>query len=141
MAFPYGRILNPIDLAENPAKVLQVATDFARQNDGTIFLIYVIPAFVQPGDLPSYVPQYRAEKEVAHEKLEDIASRYLVGIKYEIVVEVGSPALAILRAATTLSADVIIMATHGRTGFNRAFFGSVAEEVLRETPCPVLTIR
>ena len=77
---------------------------------------------------------------MAREKLEQIAWKYLRGVEYELVTDLGSPATAILRVATTLSADVIVMATHGRTGFSRAFFGSIAEDVLREAPCPVLTV-
>jgi universal stress protein A len=140
MAFPYRRILNPIDFEDNSIGAVEVAGEFAHQNDGTVFLTYVVPAFVQPTELPRYVPAYRADENVAREKLEQIAQKYLRGVEYEIVTDVGSPATAILRAATALSADVIVMATHGRTGFSRAFFGSIAEDVLREAPCPVLTV-
>ncbi len=77
---------------------------------------------------------------MAREQLEQIARKYLRGVEYELVTDLGSPATAILKVATTLSADVIVMTTHGRTGFSRAYFGSVAEDVLREAPCPVLTL-
>jgi universal stress protein A len=138
--FPYRRILNPIDFSENSFRAVDVAAGFACQNDGTVFLLYVVPAFERPTELPTYVPEYSAEKEVAREKLEEIAYSYLRGVNYEILTDAGNPARAILRAAVTVSSDVIIMTTHGRTGFSRAFFGSVAEDVLREAPCPVITI-
>jgi len=140
MAFPYKRILNPVDFEENSIRAVEVAAEFARQNDGTLVLLYVVPTFVQPTELPRYVPADRADENVAREKLEQIARKYLRGVEYELVMDRGSPATAILRAATTLSADVIVMATHGRTGFSRAYFGSIAEDVLREAPCPVLTV-
>ena len=140
MAFPYRRILNPVDFEENSIRAVEVAAGFARQNDGTVVLLYVVPTSVQPAELPTYVEAYRAEESVAREKLQQIARKYLRGVEYELVTQLGSPATAILRAATTLSADVIVMATHGRTGFSRAFFGSIAEDVLREAPCPVLTV-
>jgi universal stress protein A len=138
--FPYRRILSPIDFDERSSRVVEVAAEFARQNDGIVFLLYVIPGLVQPTELATYIPEHRAEKDVAREKLEQIALKYLRGVSYEIVTEVGSPAAAILRVASTVSADVIVMATHGRTGFSRSFFGSVAEDVLREAPCPVLMV-
>jgi acetoin utilization protein AcuB len=53
----------------------------------------------------------------------------------------GDPAGTILKAERRLAADVVIMATHGRRGFKRVFLGSVAEMVLRESICPVLTVR
>lgn len=53
----------------------------------------------------------------------------------------GIPAAEILRAARGARADLIVMGTHGRTGFSRFFMGSVAERVVRESPCAVLTVR
>ena len=140
MAFPYRRILNPVDFEENSIRAVEVAAEFARQNEGTVVLLHVVPTFVQPTELPRYLPAYSAEENVAREQLEQIARKYLRGVEYELVTDLGSPATAILKVATTLSADVIVMATHGRTGFSRAYFGSVAEDVLREAPCPVLTL-
>ena len=127
MAFPYRRILNPVDFEENSIRAVEVAAEFARQNDGTVVLLYVVPTFVQPAELLTYVQAYKAEENAAREKLGQIARKYLRSVKYEIATDVGSPATAILTAATTRSADVIVMATHGRTGFSRAFFGSIAE--------------
>ena len=54
---------------------------------------------------------------------------------------VGAPAKAIVQLAADVSADLIVVGTHGRTGFNRLMFGSVAEKVARTAPCPVLTVR
>lgn len=144
MAFPYRRILNPIDLDENSIKSIEVAAEFARQNDGTVILLHVIPAFPisrcsldnTSGGLPtSTIPE-----DEARAKLEEVARKCLRGIENQLMVCLGDPTAAILGAATDLVADVIIMETHGRTGFSRAFFGSIAEEVLREAPCPVLTV-
>ena len=97
----------------NSIRAVEVAAEFARQNDGTVVLFYVVPTFVQPTELHRYVPADRPEENVVREKLEQIARKYLRGVEYEIMTDVGSPATAILSAATTLSADVIVMATHG----------------------------
>jgi nucleotide-binding universal stress UspA family protein len=53
----------------------------------------------------------------------------------------GAPATEILRTARALECDLIVMGTHGRTGVGRLLMGSVAEEVLRKAPCPVLTVK
>jgi nucleotide-binding universal stress UspA family protein len=53
----------------------------------------------------------------------------------------GSAATVITETASETGADMIVMGTHGRTGLSRLMMGSVAEEVLRRAPCPVLTIR
>jgi len=56
-------------------------------------------------------------------------------------VRVGAAAKAIVQLATDISADLVVVGTHGRTGFDRLMFGSVAEKVVRTAPCPVLTVR
>lgn len=56
-------------------------------------------------------------------------------------VRVGAAAKAIVQLASDVSADLVVVGTHGRTGFDRMMFGSVAEKVVRSAPCPVLTVR
>jgi len=61
--------------------------------------------------------------------------------RWDVQVTAGDSADAIVRMATELGADLIVMATHGRTGFQHIVLGSVAEKVVRHAPGPVLTIR
>jgi nucleotide-binding universal stress UspA family protein len=61
------------------------------------------------------------------------------GVEHRL--EQGDPAAEIVRVAEELPADFIVLGTHGRTGLLRLLMGSVAEEVVRKAPCPVLTIR
>jgi nucleotide-binding universal stress UspA family protein len=63
------------------------------------------------------------------------------GVEAERRLEEGDPVEAILRVAEEIGADLIVMGTHGRTGLSRLFMGSVAEQVLRRAPCPVLTLK
>jgi len=82
-----------------------------------------------------------AEK-VSREKLQKIAQERLHGgIHHEILTRVGDAAKSILETAEEVGAELIVMATHGRTGISHFFLGSVAERVVREALCPVLTIR
>jgi nucleotide-binding universal stress UspA family protein len=62
-------------------------------------------------------------------------------VETQTLVEVGLAAEKIIEAAKEKDADMIVMTTHGRTGFSHALIGSVAEKVVRQAPCPVLTIR
>jgi nucleotide-binding universal stress UspA family protein len=68
---------------------------------------------------------------------------YAIGqtVETQALVGVGPAAEKIIEAAKEKSADLIVVATHGRTGFSHALMGSVAEKVVRQAPCPVLTIR
>jgi len=62
------------------------------------------------------------------------------GIRTNVLVEQGSAARAILRHATPANFDLVVMGTHGQSGFERWMVGSVTETVLRKTACPVLTV-
>jgi nucleotide-binding universal stress UspA family protein len=62
-------------------------------------------------------------------------------IGYEHRLLAGDPAHAILQCAAKESVDLIVMSTHGRTGFSRLLMGSIAEAVVREAKCPVLTLK
>lgn len=141
MAFPYRKILCPVDFDENSMRALDTAAGLARQNDGTVLLLHVVPLFIPPTGMPVYVDVYKGQEEVAHEKLQEVARKHLVGLKYELLANMGDPAGTILKAVKNKGADVVVMATHGRRGFSRFFLGSVTELVVREAPCPVLTVR
>ncbi len=141
MGFPYRRIMCPIDFDENSLAALGTAAEMARNADGTVFALHVVPMVVQPVGMPVYVDIYKSQEETAWARLREAARRHLAGVKYELLVEMGDPAGTILRAQKKVAPEVLVMATHGRKGFSRFFLGSVAEIVLREATCPVLTIR
>jgi nucleotide-binding universal stress UspA family protein len=141
MGFPFRTILCPIDFDENSMAALDTAVDLARQNDGTVLVLHVVPMIIAPTGMPVYVDLYKGQDEVARTKLKEIAHKRLGGIKYELLTHVGEPAGTILNAEKRTKADLIVMATHGRRGFSRFFLGSIAELVLRESTCPVLTVR
>jgi hypothetical protein len=95
---------------------------------------------IQPERMPVYVDIYKGQEDVAREKLRAVARERLQGVKFELVARSGDPAGTILRVEKRLAADLVVMATHGRRGFSRMFLGSIAEVVLRESTCPVLTV-
>ena len=136
MAFPFKRILNPIDFDDNSMAAVELAAKLARQNDGTAFLLHVVPLPVQLDHMPVYVDIYREQEALAKEKLQAVTREHLQGVKFEILVQGGDPAGMILGIERRLAIDAIVMATHGRQGFSRVFLGSIAEVVLREASCP-----
>ncbi|HHT9155858.1 MAG TPA: universal stress protein, partial [Candidatus Tripitaka sp. YC43] len=62
-------------------------------------------------------------------------------VDVETIVSMGIPAIEIINAAKEKGVDLIVMGTHGRTGIAHVVIGSVAENVVRKSPCPVLTVR
>ena len=141
MAHPFRKILCPVDFDDNSMQALDTAADLARENNGTVFVLHVVPMIVPPTGMPVYVDLYQGQEETARDKLLEIAHKRLNGLKYELLTDASDPAGGILNAEKKVSADLIVMATHGRRGFKRFLLGSIAERVLRESTCPVLTVR
>lgn len=141
MAAQFHRILCPIDFDDNSMEALNTAANLARESNGTLFVLHVVPMIIAPTGMPVYVDLYKGQEEAARARLLEIAQKRLAGIKHELLIHTGEPAGTILNAEKKTQADVVVMATHGRRGFKRFFLGSIAELVLRESTCPVLTVR
>ncbi len=142
------RILSPVDFHENSPAALEYVTALARQYGATVYLLHVVPTDEIQLHRAVYQPEQGGganvgwAEQVAKEKLQEIAQKHLSGgIGYEILTRVGGAAEGILETAEAVGAELIVLATHGRTGVARFFLGSVAERVVRESSCPVLTIR
>jgi nucleotide-binding universal stress UspA family protein/CBS domain-containing protein len=141
MAFPFRRILCPVALDDSAMDALEMAADVARQNDGTIFVLHVVPMSIEPTDSPVYVYLYKDQRQTARAQLEEIGHKHLAGLTYQLLAEMGEPADVILKAEKRERVDLVVMGTHGRDGFARLLLGSVAELVLRQSSCPVLAVR
>jgi universal stress protein A len=141
MAFPFKRILVPVDFDQSSLKALEIAAKIAQQNGGTAFILHIVPVDMDVSGMPQYVDLIKRQENLDREKLAAIAKEHLAQVKYEILDEMGQPAEVIAEAAAKLSADLIVMVTHGRRGLARLVEGSVAEKVLRSAPCPVLAVR
>ncbi len=141
MAFPFKRILAPVDFDPSSLKGLELAAKIAGQSDGTIFILHIVPVDMDVTGMPQYVDLIKRQESLDREKLTAIAKQHLPDVKWEIIDVMGEPADVIDEVATKLAADVIVMVTHGRRGLARLVEGSVAEKVLRNAPCPVLAVR
>lgn len=141
MAFPYRRILVPVDFDETSQAALEAATRLAAANKAALYLMHVVPMVLTPTGMPNYAELFKDQEKIAREKLEAMIDHHLVDVKYELMTRMGEPAQEILAAERTIGADLIVLATHGRKGVKRVLLGSVAEAVLRQAACPVLTVR
>jgi nucleotide-binding universal stress UspA family protein/predicted transcriptional regulator len=141
MAFPYRKILCPIDFHDSSLNALDTAAQIARQNDGVVFVLHVVPMIIQPTAMPVFVDMYKGQQEVAQAALNEIAQKHLTRVKYELLSPMGEPLPTVLKAERDTCADLVVLATHGRRGFSHFFLGSVAELVVRESTCPVLIVR
>jgi universal stress protein A len=134
----FSNILCPVDFDRNSLAAVPYAAELAEKHNAVLYLLHVI--HVHPTAEPGL--SFGEAVATAQTRLEQISHQKLkVGTRYELLVVIGDAAGEILQVATRLSIDLIVMATHGRTGLRRLALGSVAERVVREAQCPVLTIK
>lgn len=142
MSLNFENILSPIQFNdENSLNALDLAHRFAVANKSRIFLLHVIPKGMVKPDLPGYRDLFADDERKVSEELEKLAAERLPDISCQIIVKSGDPAEMTKLVALDVGADLIVMATHGRRGISHFMLGSVTERVVREAPCPVLTVR
>jgi nucleotide-binding universal stress UspA family protein len=143
---PVKTLLCPTDFSEPSRKALKVAIELASHFAAGLFLVHVVPVLPALPNDPNYVfkvPEYeRLLHADADEKLRDMAKEPMTrGTTVRTIVGHGDAATEIVRIAEKENTDLIVIATHGMTGWRHAMFGSIAEKVVRLAKCPVLTIR
>jgi len=142
--FDIKRILVPIDFSACARKALQYALAFAKQYGSEIVLLNVVQVNIPVGEYSS-VDFSVLEAEMcrnSQEQLKEWAKSEVLGqVPVNILLRTGPPAATIAEAADHLTADLIVISTHGRTGLKHVLLGSVAENVVRYAPCPVLVVR
>ena len=141
--YSHKRVLVALDGSTGCESVLRLLMEIAGPLDMTVMLLHVlepIPPLVSDGT--AVVDDVEARRREAEEYLAPIsAALRSQGVDTAWAIRHGRPADEILAAAQEGGADLIAMATHGRTGLGRLLFGSVAEAVLRRAPVPVFMIR
>ena len=134
-------VLVPVDFSENSKKILEAAGYFSGKCQAKLHVVFVVQSFDDySGFFVPHMPVAKFEEEMvqaAEQKMEN----FLAGQKdIEEKVLVGDVAEEIIRHAEESGMDLIVMGTHGYKGLEKVMFGSVAERVVRSSPCPVLTI-
>jgi nucleotide-binding universal stress UspA family protein len=133
-------ILHPTDFSEHSRAALQLAAALARDHGARLLLLHVaeLPAATYGEAL--LVLDRAAYADELQGKLERVVVAAPPGCVERRVV-VGDAVSEIVSVAQETPCDLIVMGTHGRTGLRRALLGSVAEQVMRKAPCPVLTVK
>ncbi len=140
-------ILAPTDFSPHAEGALKYACALAERFGATLHLLHVlsdlIPVAPDPMIAPILPPDYFRETEQAAQKsLETLLDpSWGRPAAVECKVAWGTPVEAVIEHARKHAIELIVIATHGRTGLSHVFLGSVAERIVREAPCPVLTIR
>ncbi|MEM7348530.1 MAG: universal stress protein [Chloroflexota bacterium] len=143
----YQTILVPLDGSDLAETALADALLMADVNHAKVILLQAVEPAEHVIGLDSEHPiyldqQWESQKGFAQDYLNNISRRLKKeGVESEIVVELGAGAETILDYAQTNPVDLIVMATHGRSGVSRWVYGSVADKVLRGAETPILLIR
>lgn len=141
------RMLVPTDFSPASEIAFAYAVDMATRQGCTVHLLNVIDdasfATAYPDGFYVELPGLRTQLvDEATGRLDAMAARCrAAGVSATTEVSVGRPARVIAETATVRGTDLIVMGTHGRSGFAHLVLGSVAERVVRVAPCPVLTVR
>lgn len=137
-------ILVPVDFSECSKQALACAVPFAEQFGAKLELVHVVEPYYgfDPNGFGNYQVPEACSNDAARNALIKLARE---SVPREIVcqteIRCGRVITEIVAAARELSADLIIISTHGYTGLKHVAFGSTAEGVVRHAPCPVLTVR
>jgi len=144
---PVKEIVAPTDFSDASKEGLRAAVDLAKHFSASIHLVHVvapIPEFMG-AHAPTgfHIPSVLKElEEGARSSLKELIDKELPGdITIDSKVFTGDPATEIVTLAADVGADLIVMATHGTTGFKRLVTGSVTEKVIRYSKVPVLSVR
>lgn len=142
--WPIRRILVPFDFSSYARRALRYAIELATNYEAHIDVLHVVTEVVLPGiygvdtvSVSSPEVLMRVE-EALHEEMQSYPGST---VTFDAHVLVGQPTFDIASYADLQKSDLIVIATHGRTGLSRLFMGSVAENVVRHASCPVFTLK
>lgn len=139
---PIKTILHPTDFSSASEYAFQVACSLARDYSAKLVVLHVDVPPVTMGEVISYMDpeDYKAKLWAEFHRLE-ASEPGIRDLRVETKLVEGNPAKEILKAANEIMPELVVMGTHGRTGLGRLLMGSVAEEVVRKSLFPVLTVK
>jgi nucleotide-binding universal stress UspA family protein len=136
---PIHTILHPTDFSERSTYAFRLACSLARDLKAKVLVLHVVPPPVSYGETVARRQEDSYYDDLWQELCRIKSLEPTVMVQHRL--EDGEVAQRILDIARESRADLIVMGTHGRTGLRRLLMGSVAEEVVRNADCPVLTVR
>ena len=135
------RVLCPVDFSEVSKHAIDQAVVVAGYCKSRITALHVLtPLSLDPTGAATSTRQANELDRLRRLTAEEFAAATARGLEVDVLVDVGQPAGLILERATNLPADLIVIGTHGTSGFQHLLLGSVTEKVLRKATCPVLTV-
>jgi len=148
MEYPkHKKVLFCTDFSENADYAFDYAYGIAKRDEGLLYILHVIPENPHQTFADNYISKEdlkRIQKSIEEYLDDNYSERYVKkienGVKFEIVTKSGREDDEIIKFSKQEKIDIIVMGTHGRTGIEHVFFGSVAEKVLRHSPFPIFII-
>ena len=143
----FRRILHPTDFSRASNAAFARAIAMAKADRAELLLVHVMALPVPMAGNGYISPRVYEDLEASARKHADKRLAVLrdkartAGVKARVLLLEGVAHEQIVRAAKSKKADLIVIGTHGRTGFAKLFLGSVASRVVTAGPCPVLTVR
>ena len=138
------RILVPTDFSKHAEYALKVAAQIAKKNDGEIFLVHMLELPTSGNDALSTaheIPELMLFKNAAVNKLDTVMNAdFLEGIKISKMIQFEMAFDGIVKNGKAHNVDLIVMGSHGASGFQEMFIGSNTEKVVRNSDIPVLVI-
>ncbi len=132
-------ILHPTDFSKQSEYAFRLAGVLARDHGARLIVLHVVPVAVAYGEM-GVIVQPEGYQEGVLDQLRQLRLPD-PSVRIEPRVQEGQAGTEIVRVAKEAGCDLIVMGTHGRTGLGRLLMGSVAEQVMRQAPCPVLTVK
>jgi nucleotide-binding universal stress UspA family protein len=132
----FTHVLYPTDLSDASLPAFRYSVALARWYGAQLTVLHVVPNFDPADPDVQDLPAEDVRAQMARLLPADLTE----GVAVTFAVREGGTATSIVEQAVETRADLIVIGTHGRSGFNRLLMGSIAEKVLRHAPCPVLTI-
>ncbi len=143
----YKKVLFCTDFSENSDYAFEFAYGIAKRDEGLLYILHVIPRNPNQEMIRGYVSEdilRNIQKGLEQELDDNYKERYTKkiedAVKFEVVTKSGREDEEIIKFAKKEKVDIIVMGTHGKTGIEHVFFGSVAEKVLRRSPFPLFVI-
>ena len=143
-----NRILVPTDFSENSKAAIDYGCELARQFNAELHLLNVVESNIGAYSVEmdmfgtsNYASNVVESEKRAAKLLDDLPGPTGKDCRIVRKTEVGPSCLGITQYAKTNDIDLIVISTHGHTGLTHFLMGSVAENVVRTAPCPVLTVR
>jgi nucleotide-binding universal stress UspA family protein len=142
----FTHVLCPIDHSESSLRALDYAVAIARRSNARLTVLHVVPTFDPVTSRPAAIGApvtlvQTPSREDVLDRIRTVAAEAgAAADEVAAAAEAGDPVAVIVDQVLARHADLLVLGTHGRSGFDRMLLGSVTEKLLRKAPCPVLTV-